>query len=203
MTSIEKVSRGRFSVRRPRPFLQTRSARSRFQVERLEERTLLSVTAATDTYGLLQDQPFQVPAPGVLANDSDTASLALSAAVATQPAHGTLTLGTNGSFVYTPAAGYTGPDSFTYTASDSQGASATGQVNLTVVPCTSEACVFAGPRLASLNTSQGVLTNAIVGGLLGTTVNLSAADWTGLANSQISGSRLLNQLQTNLGLATP
>ncbi|HET8529293.1 MAG TPA: Ig-like domain-containing protein, partial [Gaiellaceae bacterium] len=40
-------------------------------------------------------------------------------AVATQPQHGTLgAVGADGSVVYTPAAGYTGPDSFTFTASD-------------------------------------------------------------------------------------
>src|SRR3712207_8372535 len=35
-----------------------------------------------------------------------------------QPTHGSVTLESNGSFVYTPASGYTGPDSFTYRASD-------------------------------------------------------------------------------------
>ena len=36
----------------------------------------------------------------------------------TDPAHGTLTLNGDGSFVYTPAADYSGPDSFTYKAND-------------------------------------------------------------------------------------
>jgi hypothetical protein len=36
----------------------------------------------------------------------------------TTPSHGTLTLNPNGSLRYVPAAGYTGPDSFTYTASN-------------------------------------------------------------------------------------
>ena len=36
----------------------------------------------------------------------------------TGPAHGTLTLNADGSFTYTPTAGYTGTDSFTYKAND-------------------------------------------------------------------------------------
>ena len=36
----------------------------------------------------------------------------------TSPAHGTLALNPDGSFRYTPAAGFTGTDTFTYTVSD-------------------------------------------------------------------------------------
>jgi len=38
--------------------------------------------------------------------------------VDSQPEHGTLELQPDGSFVYTPAEGYQGPDAFTYTVSD-------------------------------------------------------------------------------------
>ena len=57
-------------------------------------------------------------AAGVLANDTDADRDPLTAVVATRPAHGTLTLNANGSFTYTPAAGYVGTDSFTYMAND-------------------------------------------------------------------------------------
>ncbi len=43
---------------------------------------------------------------------------ALSAVLVSGPAHGTLALAANGSFTYTPAANYNGPDSFTYKAND-------------------------------------------------------------------------------------
>ena len=56
--------------------------------------------------------------PGVLGNDTDIDSASLTAGVVTGPAHGTLSLASNGSFSYTPTAGYSGPDSFTYRASD-------------------------------------------------------------------------------------
>src|SRR5207253_3031103 len=59
-----------------------------------------------------------VAAPGVLGNDSDVDGDSLTAVLVSGPAHGTLTLNANGFFSYTPAADYTGPDSFTYKASD-------------------------------------------------------------------------------------
>jgi len=45
----------------------------------------------------------------VLTNDTDADSNPLTAVLVTGVAHGTLTLGTNGSFTYTPAANYTAP----------------------------------------------------------------------------------------------
>ena len=75
--------------------------------------------AADDAYDTLTDTPLTVAtATGVLANDSG----AVTAAVVAGPAHGTLTLQTDGSFTYTPEAGYTGPDTFVYEASNPVGA---------------------------------------------------------------------------------
>ena len=50
----------------------------------------------------------------------------------TDPAHGSLTLNANGSFTYTPAANYNGPDSFTYKANDGALDSNTATVSITV-----------------------------------------------------------------------
>ena len=57
-------------------------------------------------------------ANGVLANDTDANHEPLTATVVTGPAHGTLVLNADGSFVYNPAAGYSGTDGFTYQVSD-------------------------------------------------------------------------------------
>lgn len=54
-----------------------------------------------------------------------------SIAIADGPAHGTATV-TGLSITYTPASGYFGPDSFTYTATNGSGTSAPGTVTVTV-----------------------------------------------------------------------
>lgn len=68
----------------------------------------------------------------VLANDSDPDGDALAIASVGSPSHGTATIsGTQ--VLYTPARGYTGPDAFSYTASDGNGGTATATVTVTVV----------------------------------------------------------------------
>src|SRR5205823_2381296 len=52
----------------------------------------------------------------VLASDADADTLTYSRVA--DVSHGTLTLNSNGSFAYTPTAGYSGTDSFTYRVSD-------------------------------------------------------------------------------------
>ncbi len=68
----------------------------------------------------------------MLGNDADVDSPTLTAAVVTGPAHGTLTLNANGSFVYTPTANFNGSDSFTYTASDGLANSNVATATITV-----------------------------------------------------------------------
>ena len=62
--------------------------------------------------------PSTSSAPGVLGNDTDADGDPLTAVLNTTVGHGTLTLNANGSFLYTPTNGYSGPDSFTYHAND-------------------------------------------------------------------------------------
>lgn len=71
-------------------------------------------------------------ATGVLTNDTDPDGDVLKALIGTAPAHGSVTLNTDGSFVYTPTAGYLGADSFTYVANDGIANSTTATVSLTV-----------------------------------------------------------------------
>ena len=68
----------------------------------------------------------------MLANDSDVDGDSLSASLASGPANGLVTVNADGSFSYTPNAGFSGVDSFTYTANDGNGGSATATVEITV-----------------------------------------------------------------------
>lgn len=88
--------------------------------------------ANNDGYGTNKDVALIVAAPGVLSNDADADGNPLTAVLISGPTHGTLTLNANGSFVYTPAAGYSGADSFTYRANDGTANSNTATVTLTV-----------------------------------------------------------------------
>ena len=86
--------------------------------------------ANNDEYTVMPDTSLSVNAAnGLLANDSGSNIQVTSA---TQPAHGTLTFNTDGSFVYTPDPGYTGDDSFNYTITDSVGNTDTATVSLHV-----------------------------------------------------------------------
>ena len=68
----------------------------------------------------------------VLGNDSDADGDALTLASVSSPAHGTATANADGTIGYTPAANYSGADSFSYTINDGQGGSATAVVSVTV-----------------------------------------------------------------------
>ena len=88
--------------------------------------------AVNDSYSVNEDNALNVPAPGVLGNDFDIDSTNITAAVVSGSSHGTLNLNADGSFIYTPAPNYNGPDSFVYKAIDEQTNSSTATVNITV-----------------------------------------------------------------------
>jgi hypothetical protein len=90
--------------------------------------------ATADSYTTPQDTTLTVSAPGVLTNDTDADGDSLTASKATDPSHGTLTLGSTGAVTYAPAPGYSGPDSFTYKANDGNLDSNVVTVSLTVTP---------------------------------------------------------------------
>ena len=95
-----------------------------------ENESNLPPVAVNDTYNTDVNVALTVAAPGVLSNDTDTSPI--TAVKASDPAHGTLTFNSDGSFVYSPAAGFYGSDSFTYRAYDGNGYSNLATVSLTV-----------------------------------------------------------------------
>lgn len=91
--------------------------------------------AVDDTYTTISNLPLAIgPSEGVLANDTDPDNDPLTANLEDSVLHGVLLLSANGSFIYTPAPGYTGTDSFTYKASDGKKDSEKATVTITVAP---------------------------------------------------------------------
>ena len=88
--------------------------------------------AVNDAYTTNEDVTLTVPPTGVAVNDLDPDGNTLTAIGVTVPAHGTLTLNADGSFSYTPAANYSGPDGFTYKVTDGTVESNVATVAITV-----------------------------------------------------------------------
>ncbi|MCP4709877.1 MAG: hypothetical protein GY869_14740, partial [Planctomycetes bacterium] len=88
--------------------------------------------AADDDAATDEDIPLTISE--ALNNDSDIDQDNLTINTFTQPNHGTVVLNNNQAFTYTPDANYFGTDSFTYTISDTNGATDTAIINITVNP---------------------------------------------------------------------
>ena len=87
---------------------------------------------APDAYTATEDTTLTVAAPGVLGNDTDGDDDPISVVPLASPAHGSLTLNTDGSLVYTPAPNFNGVDTFTYVVTDGTLESAPVTVTITV-----------------------------------------------------------------------
>jgi VCBS repeat-containing protein len=104
----------------------------------------------------------------------------------TAPAHGSVSISSNGAYVYTPTGNYFGPDSFTYSVSDGNGGTATGTVSVTVTnvndaPTTSggsaaglEDALLVG-ALAATDIDGDTLTYTLASGPANGTVSVSSA----------------------------
>lgn len=149
-----------------------------------------SPVAVNNSYNLTEGTTFVAQvANGVLANDTDSNGDPLTAVLVTQPSHGTLVLASNGSFVYSPDSNYSGPDSFTYRASDGVSQSNVATVNLNI------AAVNDAPEATndSYFTSGGSLTVAAAQGVLGNDSDVDSANLTAALVSQpANGSVTLN-----------
>src|SRR5205814_824536 len=94
--------------------------------------TNVAPTISGGSYNTGHNDTLAVDAPGVLAGASDADGDELTAIVVSGPAHGTLTVGANGSFVYVPDRTYAGLDSFTFKANDGIVDSDLGTVTINV-----------------------------------------------------------------------
>jgi hypothetical protein len=90
-------------------------------------------TAHDDQYSTAPETVLVVGAAGgVLANDSDPDGDPLTAVLVSGTANGALSFNPDGSFRYTPGAGFSGQDSFTYQASDGVLTSAAANVSISI-----------------------------------------------------------------------
>ncbi len=89
-------------------------------------------SAVADSYSLENGATLNVPADGVLDNDTDSENDSLTAVKVSDPAHGSLSFNSDGSFIYTHDGSATTSDSFSYKANDGQDDSNTATVSLAI-----------------------------------------------------------------------
>ncbi|MES1171576.1 MAG: Ig-like domain-containing protein, partial [Actinomycetota bacterium] len=93
---------------------------------------------------------------------NDDLGTGLETTAVTQPANGSVTLEDDGSVTYTPAAGFSGVDTFTYTVADEDGSLATAIVTVTVTPTAADDNASTpGGTPITVNAEDGVLGNDV------------------------------------------
>jgi hypothetical protein len=106
--------------------------------------------AQPDAFVVNEDATLTVLADGVLTNDDDADGDALTAQLITGPPQDpSFSLSSDGSFVYSPADDFNGPDSFTYRANDGQANSGSATVTITVNPVNDDPVFTPGPDLTA------------------------------------------------------
>jgi len=130
-------------------------------------------------------------APGVLGNVTDIDGNPLTAVLVSNVSHGTLVLNANGSFTYTPAAGFTGSDSFTCKANDGTSDSSVFTVTITVNE-PNEAPVAPTGGVA-YSTSEDAVLNQAAPGVLKNVTDIDGDPLTAVLVSNVShGTLVLN-----------
>jgi len=120
--------------------------------------------ANPDAYKIRHDRSLSVGAlVGVLANDLSPTGLPLKSLIVDRPAHGTVTLYKNGSFVYKPGRKFSGQDTFTYRAFDGVAYSDPTTVTITVEDSAplagADSYKVAGDSTFSVSSTSGLLAN--------------------------------------------
>ncbi len=103
--------------------------------------------AAAQSKTTAEETPVQITLAGTDADGDE-----LTYAIATPPAHGTLSTVADGKVTYTPDANYAGADSFTFTASDASTSSAPATVSLTVTGVNDAPVATAGSKTTAEET---------------------------------------------------
>jgi hypothetical protein len=148
-----------------------------------------SPLAQNDTYTVYVNTPLSVAnAEGVLANDSDPFALSLSAVLDVPPDNGSLTLNSDGSFLYTPDTDFSGTDTFAYQATDGFDTSDLAWVTITVI-------TPIPPVISDLDPTEGAAGVAslylLVNGMEFTTGSVVSINSTPVSTTFVSDSQLL------------
>ena len=113
--------------------------------------------ANADFYSTLKNVPLNViDNAGVLANDTDANADPLTVALIQNVTHGTLTLNSDGGFLYTPNLDFIGTDTFTYKANDTKADSAAKTVTIKVRGNDPIIVSDGAGALASINVAEGI-----------------------------------------------
>ena len=115
--------------------------------------------AANDAYRTSIGTLLQIPAPGILTNDTDTNGDPLRASVLTGPSRGLVVLYPDESLAYVPNAGFSGVDQFTYKVEDNYAGASTGTVSLQVAGAPSSGVSFGATRSGASSGSAVVATS--------------------------------------------
>ena len=96
-------------------------------------RRMIFPVANGDAYVTIEDAPLTIATPGVLANDAGLWDGGITLSVVSVSG-GTVSLNNDGSFLFTPAANFSGLASFSYEVRDADGDTSTATVAVTVTP---------------------------------------------------------------------
>ncbi|MGI9406130.1 MAG: Ig-like domain-containing protein, partial [Hyphomicrobiaceae bacterium] len=149
-------------------------------------------------YRTIRDTPLVITAPedGVLSNDTDVEGDALTAEIEVPPSNGSLTLDENGTFTYTPNAGYVGPDHFTYVANDGTHDSEPATVTIEVKTANTPPVAVDDPAAGKTYTTaeETKLTIAADDGVLFNDTDADGDDLTAkLVDDVVNGTLALNE----------
>lgn len=160
-------------------------------------------TSLADAYDASSGHSLWVNAAmGVLANDSDQNGLGLHASLAAGPAHGSLVLNADGSFTYTPTAGFAGMDSFTYVASDSLSHSTPTNAVVDVMTSVSGSGTTGSVDISQFDVGAGVSYSAGFGNKSISAGNSNALIDTGYGNDTVSLGTGTDTVKFGTGIST-